>query len=96
MAVVMRLQRHGTKKKPFYWIVALDSRTPRDGRFLENLGTYDPRTEPPAIEVKEDRALYWLGQGAKPSGTVRSLLRKQGALKSFFESKKKTAKAKSE
>ncbi len=78
MAVKIRLARHGAKKKPFYRIVATSSEAPRDGRFLEVLGTYNPLTEPAAIQVKEDRVLEWLGKGAQPSDTVRSLLRQTG------------------
>jgi small subunit ribosomal protein S16 len=78
MAVKIRLARHGAKKKPFYRIVATSSEAPRDGRFLEVLGTYNPLTEPAAIQVKEDRVLDWLGKGAQPSDTVRSLLRQTG------------------
>ena len=68
----------GRKKAPFYRIVAADSRAPRDGRFIEEVGYYNPLTEPQTIEVKEDRALYWLSQGAKPSDTVKSLLSRKG------------------
>ncbi|MDW7709605.1 MAG: 30S ribosomal protein S16 [Deferrisomatales bacterium] len=78
MAVRIRLARHGAKKQPFYRIVAAASEAPRDGRFLEVLGTYNPLTEPATITVKEDRVLDWLGKGAQPSDTVRSLLRKSG------------------
>jgi small subunit ribosomal protein S16 len=78
MAVKIRLSRHGAKKRPFYRIVAASSRAPRDGRFLEVLGTYNPLTDPATITVKEDRILDWLGQGAQPSETVKSLLRKTG------------------
>ena len=78
MAVRIRLTRKGTKKKPFYRIVAADIESPRDGRFLELLGTYDPMVEPAAVTLKEDRINYWLGEGAKPSTTVQSILKKQG------------------
>ncbi|WP_025323269.1 30S ribosomal protein S16 [Deferrisoma camini] len=78
MAVRIRLARHGAKKRPFYRIVAAPSEAPRDGRFLEVLGTYNPLTDPATIEVKEDRVLYWLENGAKASDTVVSLLRKTG------------------
>lgn len=80
MAVSLRLARHGAKKRPFYRIVAAPSEAPRDGRFLEILGTYDPLTDPATITVKEDRILEWLEKGATPSDTVRSLLRKTGVL----------------
>lgn len=79
MSVRIRLTRKGTKKKPFYRIVAADIEAPRDGRFLETLGTYNPMTEPAAIVLKQDRIQYWLDQGAKPSTTVTSLLKKQAA-----------------
>jgi len=80
MAVKIRLARHGAKKRPFYRIVAAQNEAPRDGRFLEVLGTYNPLTEPATIEVKVDRVKDWLARGAQPSDTVRSLLRKTGAL----------------
>ncbi|MBU8848344.1 MAG: 30S ribosomal protein S16 [Desulfobacterales bacterium] len=78
MAVRIRLTRKGTKKKPFYRIVAADVESPRDGKFLELLGTYNPMVEPAAVSLKEDRIKYWLGEGAKPSTTVQSLLKQQG------------------
>lgn len=70
----------GKKKQPFYRIVAIDSRVARDGKYLENLGTYNPRTEPASINLDADRALYWLGTGAKPTETVRSILSRRGVL----------------
>ncbi|MCK4463929.1 MAG: 30S ribosomal protein S16 [Candidatus Omnitrophica bacterium] len=76
MAVVLRLKRMGTNKKPFWRIVAADKRSPRDGRFIEELGYYDPKKNPSDIKIKKERALYWLKNGAKPSETVRSLLKK--------------------
>jgi len=78
MAVKIRLTRKGTKKKPFYRIVAADTECPRDGRFLELLGTYNPMVDPAAITLKQDRVQYWLGEGAKPSTTVKSILKQQG------------------
>jgi small subunit ribosomal protein S16 len=78
MAVKIRLTRMGSKKKPFYRIVALDSRTRRDGRPLEFLGYYNPMTEPPEVKLDNERITYWLEQGAKPSDTVKSLLQKNG------------------
>lgn len=78
MAVKIRLTRKGTKKKPFYRIVAADIESPRDGRFLELLGTYNPMVDPAAITLKEDRIKYWLGEGAKPSTTVQSILKREG------------------
>lgn len=77
MAVKIRLTRKGTKKKPFYRIVAADVESPRDGRFLELLGTYNPMVEPAAITLKEDRINYWLGEGATPSPTVKSILKRE-------------------
>lgn len=76
MTVRIRLQRHGAKKRPFYRIVAADKRSKRDGRFIEQLGTFDPLHEPPAIRLNTERANYWLGVGASPSQTVASLLKK--------------------
>ena len=78
MAVKIRLARHGAKKKPFYRIVVADSESPRDGKFLENVGTYDPAFDPAKITIKTDRVRYWMDQGALPSDTVRSLLKKEG------------------
>lgn len=76
MSVSLRLTRRGAKKRPFYRVVAADSRYPRDGRFLEILGTYDPRLAENNFNIKLDRVAYWLEQGAKPSDTVRSLIKK--------------------
>ena len=81
MSVKIRLARHGAKKRPFYRIVAAPSQSPRDGRFLEILGTYNPLTDPATIKVNVDRVQDWLGQGAIPSDTVRSLLQKAGVYK---------------
>jgi len=75
MAVRIRLSRHGKKKRPFYWVVAAHSEAPRDGRFLEKLGTYDPLTDPARIELNMERVEYWLQKGAQPSDTVKSLIR---------------------
>ncbi|NOX37830.1 MAG: 30S ribosomal protein S16 [Calditrichaeota bacterium] len=83
MAVKLRLRRMGRKKRPFYRIVAADARSPRDGRFIEEIGYYNPMTDPHVIEVKEDRALYWLSQGAIPTDTVKSLLRRKGIILKF-------------
>ncbi len=83
MAVKLRLRRMGRKKRPFYRIVAADSRSPRDGRFIEEIGYYNPLKDPIALEVSEDRALYWLNQGAIPTHTVKSLLRKKGIIMRF-------------
>ena len=78
MAVKIRLARHGAKKKPFYRIVVADSENPRDGRFLEKVGTYDPLFDPAKVALQEDRIRYWIDQGATPTDTVRSLLKKEG------------------
>ena len=78
MAVRIRLARHGGKKRPFYRIVVADNEAPRDGKFLENVGTYNPLLDPAEINLKTDRIKYWMSQGAKPSDTVRSLLKKEG------------------
>ncbi|MGD9897969.1 MAG: 30S ribosomal protein S16 [Calditrichaceae bacterium] len=78
MAVRLRLRRMGRKKSPFYRIVAADSRAPRDGRFIEMLGTYDPLIKPFQVEFEEDRVLYWLKNGAEPSQTVKSLFQRKG------------------
>ncbi|MGD9097131.1 MAG: 30S ribosomal protein S16 [Desulfobacterales bacterium] len=78
MAVKIRLARHGAKKRPFYRIVVADSEAPRDGRFLETVGTYNPLRDPAEIAVKQERVQYWLDQGATPTDTVKSLLRKEG------------------
>jgi small subunit ribosomal protein S16 len=75
MAVKIRLARHGAKKNPFYRIVVADSESPRDGRYLEAVGTYDPLQDPAAVNLKEDRIKHWLGQGAIPSDTVKSLIK---------------------
>jgi len=83
LAVKLRLRRLGRKKKPFYRIIAADSRSPRDGRFIEEIGYYNPISDPMTIDVQEDRALYWLGQGAIPTTTVKSLLRKKGIILRF-------------
>jgi len=80
LAVHLRLRRMGKKKQPFYRIVAIDSRAARDGKYLENLGSYNPRTEPAAVVLKPERALYWLTKGAQPSDTVRNILSRQGVL----------------
>lgn len=85
--VKLRLKRMGAKKAPSYRIVAADSRAPRDGRFIEIIGFYNPRTNPVEIRIDEEKALKWLADGAQPSDTVRSLLSKQGIMKKFHESK---------
>jgi len=78
--VKIRLRRIGAKKSPFYRIVVADSRAPRDGRFIEEIGTYNPLTEPAEIRIDSERAQYWVKSGAQPTDTVKSLLKKAGAL----------------
>lgn len=92
MAVHLRLTRMGRHKRPFYRVVATDSRMPRDGRFLEVIGTYDPLKESDKASFKEDRVLDWLQKGAQPTDSVRGLLRKTGILKAFRESKQSAGK----
>lgn len=78
MATTIRLSRHGAKKRPYYRIVVTDSRAPRDGRRLDQIGTYDPSQNPSRVVIKEDRLTHWLRQGAQPSLTVRQLLERSG------------------
>jgi small subunit ribosomal protein S16 len=85
MAVRIRLKRMGAKKKPFYRVVVSDSRSPRDGRFIEEIGTYNPVTNPSQIQIDEEKAIHWLQVGAQPSDTVRNLFSKTGILKKFHE-----------
>ena len=80
MSVKIRLARFGAKKKPFYRIVAADSSFPRDGRFIERLGTYDPCSNPPEITLQGDKIVAWINKGAQPTETVRKLLKKGGVL----------------
>ena len=87
MAVKIRLKRMGAKKRPFYRIVAADSRVKRDGKDIELVGTYNPVTEPAEVKINEEVALKWLNNGAIPTDTVRDLLSKQGIMKKFHESK---------
>lgn len=89
MAVKLRLLRMGAKKKPFYRIVAADSRTKRDGKYIELIGTYNPTKEPAEINIKEEIALKWLNDGAIPTDTVKSLFRKEGINEKFHLSKNK-------
>ncbi|MCP4229623.1 MAG: 30S ribosomal protein S16 [bacterium] len=89
MVVSIRLRRMGAKGYPFYRIVVADSRRKRDGRFIEILGHFDPMTEPPKVEVDEDRAMYWLSVGAQPSDTVRRLFSKKGFMTKHHEAKQK-------
>ncbi len=80
MAVKIRLQRHGSKKRPFYFIVVADSRSPRDGKFIQKLGTYNPQTIPATIQIDRQKALDWLHKGAEPTDTVRRILSFKGVL----------------
>ena len=83
MAVKIRLARYGAKKRPFYRIVVTDSESPRDGRFLEKVGTYDPKFDPAKVTMNADRIRYWMDKGAIPSATVKSLLKRED----FFTAK---------
>ena len=87
MAVKLRLTRLGAKKAPVYRVVAADSRAPRDGRFIEVVGLYNPTANPAIVEINEELALKWLNNGAQPSDTVRNLFSKQGIMKKFHEGK---------
>jgi len=78
MSVKIRLARRGTKKRPFYRIVVADSESPRDGKFLEVVGTYNPLMDPAEVNLEDERVKYWMDQGAIPTGTVKNLLKKQG------------------
>ena len=80
MAVKIRLRRMGAKKAPFYRVVVADSRYPRDGRFIEEIGTYNPLTDPATVKIDAELAKKWLGNGAQPTDTVRALLKKQGSM----------------
>ena len=87
MAVKIRLKRMGAKKSPFYRIVVADSRSPRDGRFIESVGTYNPVVQPAKVDLNEELVLKWLNDGAKPSDTVRNLFSKQGIMEKFHNAK---------
>jgi small subunit ribosomal protein S16 len=76
MGLVIRLRRHGARKKPFYRIVVADSRSPRDGRFVAQVGTYDPAFDPPRVTIKAELADHWIKSGAKPSDTVKKLIQR--------------------
>jgi small subunit ribosomal protein S16 len=80
MSVKIRLQRHGSKKRPFYFIVVADARSPRDGKFIQKLGTYNPLTMPASVQLDRQRALDWLQKGAQPTDTVRKILSYKGVL----------------
>ncbi|VEF48430.1 30S ribosomal protein S16 [Bacillus freudenreichii] len=87
MAVKIRLKRIGAKKSPFYRIVVADSRSPRDGRIIEEVGTYNPVANPAIVDINEENALKWLQDGAKPSDTVRNLFSKQGIMEKYHNAK---------
>ncbi len=89
MAVKLRLKRGGSKQRPFYRIVASDARSPRDGRFIDTIGTYNPIPTEYDVNIDEEKALYWLNNGAQPTDTVRSLLSKKGIMAKYAESKVK-------
>ncbi|HLS07221.1 MAG TPA: 30S ribosomal protein S16 [Bacillota bacterium] len=87
MAVKIRFRRMGSKRNPFYRIVVADSRSPRDGRYIEQIGTYNPVSEPVEVKIDEEKALDWLTKGAQPSDTVKNLFSKQGIMKKFHDLK---------
>lgn len=87
MAVKIRLKRLGAKKSPFYRIVVADSRAPRDGRSIEEIGYYNPLTEPVTVKIDEEKALNWMSKGAKPSDTVRNIFSNEGIMKKFHDAK---------
>ena len=87
MSVKIRLKRMGSKKRPFYRIVVADSRSPRDGRFIETVGTYNPLTDPETVTLKEEKVMNWLNNGAQPSDIVRNILSRNGVMKKFHEAK---------
>jgi small subunit ribosomal protein S16 len=89
MAVRIRLKRMGAHKSPFYRVVVADSRSPRDGRFIEEIGIYNPVASPAIVNIDKDKAIEWIGKGAQLSDTVRSLFRKEGVLQQIHESKQK-------
>ncbi|PSR34620.1 MAG: 30S ribosomal protein S16 [Sulfobacillus benefaciens] len=90
--VKIRLRRMGAKKRPFYRVVVADARAPRDGRFIEEIGYYDPTKDPAIVKIDEDKAVKWIQNGAQPTDTARSLLRQTGVLKKVHEMKQ-TAKS---
>lgn len=88
MAVKIRLKRMGAKKKPFYRIVVADSRSPRDGKFIDEIGYFNPLTEPVDLKIKDEKAVEWLSNGAQPTDTVKALLKKHGIYAKLAEGKK--------
>lgn len=91
MAVKLRLKRMGAKQKPFYRIVAADARSPRDGRFIDTVGTYDAISNPAKITLDKEKVMNWLDNGAQPTDTVRAILKNEGVLKEYSEAKAKKA-----
>ncbi|MGL5506297.1 MAG: 30S ribosomal protein S16 [Paraclostridium sp.] len=87
MAVKIRLKRMGSNKKPFYRIVVADSRAPRDGKFIEEIGFYNPVSQPKQVKINDEKAVKWLGCGAQPTDTVKTLLVKNGVMEKFEASK---------
>lgn len=87
MAVTIRLARFGVKKRPSYRIVVADSRAPRDGKFIERIGTYDPNQEPAVVRIEEEKAIKWITKGAQPTQTVKKLLKESGVLKKMKENR---------
>ena len=87
MSVKIRMRRMGSKRKPFYRIVVADSRMPRDGRFIEEVGYYNPLTNPDEVKLEEDKVFDWLQKGAQPSDTVRNMLQAAGVMKKYHEAK---------
>ena len=87
MSVKIRLKRMGSNKRPFYRIVVADSRSPRDGRFIAQVGTYNPLVEPVAVKLEEEEIMNWLNNGAQPSDTVKNILSKAGIMKKYHEAK---------
>ncbi len=90
MAVKLRLKRMGAKQKPFYRIVAADARSPRDGRFIESVGTYDAVKNPAVVTLDKEKVMTWLSNGAQPTDTVRNILKSEGILKEYSERKAKS------
>jgi small subunit ribosomal protein S16 len=88
MAVKIRLTRHGAPRKPTYRLVVTDSRAPRDGAYIENLGSYDPRREPATIQLDEERVLFWLSKGVQPTDAAREILKSQGIWQKFLQLKR--------
>ena len=87
MAVKIRMKRMGSKRNPFYRLVVADSRAPRDGRIIEQVGTYNPVSKPAEVKINEELVMKWLKDGAKPSDTVKNLLSKEGIIKKFHDEK---------